>query len=125
MTLENLSAARFLSDKEEGYEDFSFEQPPQPLDTSHDTHPSQRVTEQAQPTMPPSQVLPTCAPSPTEDSMLQQQRAILQKVLDSQKALEKRQDDFETKLACLQSEVRKPSSAVVTLPSLSSDGRRK
>ena len=54
--------------------------------------------------------------------MLQQQQMILQKVLESQKALEERQNKIEDKLANLQTLMDKPS---VSSPTSSSDGKRK
>ena len=55
--------------------------------------------------------------------MLQQQQAILQEVLDGQKALEARQTNVEDKIIHLQSQVEKSTSSS-TSPS-SSDGKRK
>ena len=56
-------------------------------------------------------------------SMLQQQQALLQQVIDGQKRLEERQDSFEDQLTTLVSKVEQPAP---TTPSSScSEGKRK
>lgn len=56
--------------------------------------------------------------------MLQQQQLILQRVLESQKTLEERQNNIEEKLANLQAQVNVPVPTVSPTAS-SSDGKRK
>ena len=55
--------------------------------------------------------------------MLQQQQALLQRVIDGQKRLEERQDSFEDQLTSLASKVEQP--APTTPFSSSSEGKRK
>ena len=64
------------------------------------------------------------APSCQRDitSMLQQQQAVLQQLLDGQRDVEKCQSQLEERLACLQSKVEQPPTPT---SSASSDGRRK
>ena len=56
-------------------------------------------------------------------TMLQQQQAMLQQVVNGQKAFELRQNQLEEKVQTLQSQIDKPSSS--TTSSSSSDGKRK
>ena len=75
--------------------------------------------------IPPQITIQNSLISPEIDviTMLQQQQAVLQEVLDGQKELQQRQNQMEEKLICLQSKVDNPPN--IDAQSSSSDGKRK